>query len=131
MAMALSNKSIAYAVVSREKSSILMEAAKLYEETAQGNPEATKNLAHTYCNIGLWYSRTNGHDSAAFYFDKALATVPLSGDKYETIFEYTLISEYLFERGNLAAAKRLAQQTIELIYSLYGTNHSFDRTLKR
>ncbi|GHT66929.1 hypothetical protein AGMMS50239_29200 [Bacteroidia bacterium] len=129
MAMTLNNQSSSFAPASAEKLSALKESARLYEKMTP-SAETQSLLSHVYCNTGIWYAAANRHDSAAIYYDKAMNTVNVSGDKYKKIFVYSHIAEYYIKRNNPAKAKQLSLETVELIHDVAGDNHTFDIALK-
>ncbi|GHT76509.1 hypothetical protein FACS189463_1740 [Bacteroidia bacterium] len=129
MAMTLNNQSSSFAPASAEKLSALKESARLYEKMTP-SAETQSLLSHVYCNTGIWYDAANRHDSAAIYYDKAMNTVNVSGDKHKKIFMYSHIAEYYFKRNNPAKAKQLSLETVELIHDVAGDSHTFDIALK-
>ncbi|MDR0543015.1 MAG: helix-turn-helix domain-containing protein [Dysgonamonadaceae bacterium] len=129
MAMVLNNKSSSFAPASAEKLSALTESARLYEKMTP-SAKVLSFLSHVYCNIGIWYNAANQHDSAAIYYNKAMNTVNLSGDKHKKIYMYSHVAEYYFKRNNTAKAKQLSLETVELIRDVAGDNHTFDIALK-
>lgn len=130
VAMVQNNIASVYADGSPEKLAAFQEAATMLEGITPPTEKSLTYLAHTYMNMAIWYSTTGDHQAARSYNSKALEFADKSNNGYRTIFVYTRAVQYYYDTGNYGEAKRLAEQTIKLINTHVGKNHSFDIALK-
>ncbi|MDL2208200.1 helix-turn-helix domain-containing protein [Parabacteroides sp. OttesenSCG-928-O15] len=129
MAIILNNKASMYGMDSPKKLASFQEAARLFE-AMPADATTWNRLSHLYANIGDWYKHNGDLQEAEAYFQKAIEAVKASGSHMQAIYLYSHLAENYLELNNHNRAKQLALQTVDLINTHVGANHTFDIALK-